>query len=77
MNSANKLVNLRDILSQNIKYYREKAKMTQSVLAKKSGLLMQMIKNLEVKRMFGTDRSIQNIANALKVKAWKLFILLT
>jgi len=35
---------------------------------------MQMIKNLEVKRMFGTDRSIQNIANALKINAWKLFI---
>jgi transcriptional regulator with XRE-family HTH domain len=67
-------INLRDILSKNIKYYRKKARMTQSVLAKKSGLSIQMIKNLEVKRTFGTDRSIQNIAKALKIKAWKLFI---
>jgi len=67
-------IKLRDILSQNIKFYRKKSKMTQSVLAKKSGLSMQMIKNLEVKRMFGTDRSIQNIAKALKIKVWKLFI---
>jgi len=51
--------------------------MTQSVLAYKSGLSMQTIKNLEIKRMFGTDKSIQNIATALKIKAWKLFIPLT
>jgi transcriptional regulator with XRE-family HTH domain len=69
--------NLRNILSQNIKYYRKKNEMTQSVLAKKSGLSRQMIKNLEVKRMFGTDRSIQNIAKALKINVWKLFIPLT
>ena len=71
---SGKTSGLRDILSYNIKRYRLKKKLTQSGLARRAGLSMQMIKNLEVKRMFGTDASITGVARALEIEAWKLFM---
>ena len=67
-------VEIRKILSQNIKYYRRKNKMSQSVLAKKTKFSLQTIKNLEVFRRWGTSMTIMRISKALGVEAWKLFI---
>jgi len=69
-----KINEIRKILAGNIKYFRQKRKITQIKLAEKTGLAEQTIKNFEKGRTWGQDCTVTAIAKALKIKVWELYI---
>jgi len=64
------------ILTQNIKYYRGKLKMTQEQLAEKADLSVSYIKQIESGKEFKniTFNAFSKIATALNIDIKELFI---
>ena len=64
---------LREILSQNIKKYRQ-GKFTQEQLAEEIGVSTQNINDIEGKRRWPRESTLIKIAEILKVEVYQLFI---
>jgi len=68
-----KLNNIRDVLSNNLKAYRRKFKLSQSKLAEKAGISTQYIAMIELSRQFPTPDVMERISYALGIEAHELF----
>jgi len=65
---------LRKTLSANIKKYRLELGLSQEKLAELIGLSEQTINNIEGCRSWISDKTLVNIASALKVEAYQLIL---
>lgn len=66
-------IEIREILSTNIKYYRENRKMSQADLAFEAGLSIPFLSDIERGNKWPSPDTIAKIANALKIEAFVLF----
>jgi transcriptional regulator with XRE-family HTH domain len=64
---------LRNILSQNIKRYRQRKGWTQAKLAEKMGISTNYLSDIETKRGWVSPLSLINMANALEIEVFELF----
>ena len=67
-------IDLRKILSKNIKKKRELLGISQEKLAEKTGISSNMIKDIEGCRTWVSDKTIIKLAYALKTDVYRLFI---
>ncbi|MEE0879079.1 MAG: helix-turn-helix transcriptional regulator [Treponemataceae bacterium] len=67
-------IELREILSSNIKFYRKRLFLTQEKLAEKTGLSAQTINDIEGCRTWVSDKSLIKIAEALHISPADLLI---
>jgi len=65
---------IRLILAQNIKKWREILGLSQEKLAESANLSVQTINTLEGCRMWVSDKSITRLARALNVEVFQLFV---
>ena len=65
--------NLRNILSLNIKRYRQRKGWTQAKLAEKMGISTNYLSDIESKRGWVSPLSLVNLANALEIEVFELF----
>jgi len=65
---------LRKTLSSNIKKHREFLGLTQEKLAEKAGISANMINDIEGCRIWISDKTLVNLATALQVETYRLFI---
>jgi len=72
-----KVETLRQTVSANIKKHRENLKLTQEKLAEKAGISANMINDIEGCRTWISDKTLVNLATALKIETYRLFIPLT
>ena len=68
---------LRKTLSANIKKHREYLGLTQEKLAEKAGLSANMVNDIEGCRTWISDKTLVNLASALKIETYRLFLPLT
>jgi transcriptional regulator with XRE-family HTH domain len=68
------MANIREILSKNIKKYRQKLGITQSELAELADISPNFIGMIEQKRKFAAPEVLDRIAAALKIETSELFI---
>jgi len=68
------MANIREILADNIKEYRKRLGITQSMLAEKAAVSTNFIGMIEQKRKFPAPEMLDRIATALEVEASELFI---
>jgi len=68
------MANIREILAQNIKKYRQKLGITQSELAEQAGISANFMGMIEQKRKFAAPEILDRIATALKIETSELFI---
>ena len=66
-------MNINDIFTQNLKYYRKERNYSQEELAEKSGLHRTYISLIERNKRNISIKTIEKIAEALEVDAYKLF----
>ena len=64
---------LRDLLSENIKRYRQRKGWTQAILAEKMGISKNYLSDIETKRGWISPVSLVNMANALEIEVFELF----
>ena len=64
---------LKDILGQNIKYFRLRRQFSQAELAEKANISITFLSNIERGNNYPQARTLCNIANALSVETWELF----
>jgi transcriptional regulator with XRE-family HTH domain len=69
-----KSLNLRKILSINIKQHRENLGITQEKLAEKAGISAAMMNDIEGCRTWISDKTLKNLSSALKIDTYRLFI---
>ena len=69
-----KPIDLRKILSKNIKKHRELLCLSQEKLAEKAGISTNMVRDIEGCRTWVSDKTLINIAEALKTDVYRLFI---
>jgi transcriptional regulator with XRE-family HTH domain len=69
-----KNVDLRKILSMNIKKHREMLGISQEKLSEKTGISTNMIKDIEGCRTWVSDKTLIKLAAALKTDIYRLFI---
>ena len=69
-----KLINLRKILSLNIKRHRELLGFSQEKLAEKAGISSNMVRDIEGCRTWVSDKTLINIAEALKTDIYRLLM---
>jgi len=67
------MANIREILADNIKEYRKKLGITQSMLAEKAAVSVNFVGMIEQKRKFPTPEILDRIATALEVETSELF----
>ena len=67
-------IELREILSSNIKFYRKRLFLTQEKLAEKTGLSAQTINDIEGCRTWVSDKSLIKISEALHISPADLLI---
>ena len=65
---------LRKILSKNIRIQREIQGISQEKLAEITGISINMIKDIEGCRTWVSDKTLIKLANALKTKTFRLFM---
>jgi len=65
---------LRKVLSQNIKNHRELLCFTQEKLAEKAQISSNMLRDIEGCRTWVSDTTLVNIATALKIDIYRLFM---
>ena len=65
---------LRKTLSANIKKHREFLGITQEKLAEKAGISANMINDIEGCRSWISDKTLVNLASALQIETYRLFI---
>ena len=71
---GDKTAALRKILSLNIKKHRERQGLTQEKLGETAGISANMINDIEGCRTWISDKTLINLAIALKVETYRLFI---
>ena len=71
---ADESLDLRKILSINIKRQREKLAITQECLAEKADISAAMMNDIEGCRTWVSDRTLKNLSFALKIDTYRLFI---
>jgi len=69
-----KLIDLRNILSMNIKKHRELIGISQEKLAERAGISANMVRDIEGCRTWVSDKTLINVAEALKTDIYRLFI---
>ena len=69
-----KLVDLRKILSLNIKKHRELLGFSQEKLAEKAGISANMVRDIEGCRTWVSDKTLIHVAEALKTDIYRLFM---
>ena len=67
-------VDIRKVLSQNIKKHRELLGLSQEKLAEKTGISSNMIKDIEGCRSWVSDKTLIKLASALKIDIFRLFV---
>jgi len=70
----NNLIDLRKILSINIKKHRELLGFSQEKLAEKAGISANMVRDIEGCRTWVSDKTLTNVAEALKTDSYRLLI---
>ena len=68
---------LRKTVSTNIKKHRENLGLTQEKLAEKAGISANMVNDIEGCRTWISDKTLVNLASALKIETYRLFLPLT
>jgi len=63
---------LRKILSSNIKTIRGKLHISQAKLAEFADISLSYLADIERCRTWVSDKTLQNLANALNIEAWEL-----
>lgn len=63
----------REILRENLKYYRKRTNLTQEELAEKIGCSSKYISSIESKSTFPSPENLDLLAEALKIKPSQLF----
>ena len=74
---SDKAGELRKVLSMNIKKHRELLGFTQEKLAEKADISANMVNDIEGCRTWISDKTLVNLAAALKVESYRLFQPLT
>jgi len=69
-----KIRDLRKILSQNIKSIRQTLHISQANLAEYAGISLPYLADIERCRTWVSDKTLQNLANALNREPWELLI---
>jgi len=64
---------LRDILGKNIKHFRRQRKISQAVLAEKTGISVTFLSNLERGNNFPKAKTLCGLARELNVDVWEFF----
>jgi len=67
------MMNIREILSKNIKENRKKLGLTQSELAEKAGISTNFVAMIELKHKFPTPETLERLSEALDINAYELF----
>ena len=67
-------IEIQQRVSENLRKIRKAKKMTQLDLAIKSDLSEAMIKNIELKRSWPSEKTLSQITNALDIDVCKLFL---
>ena len=70
---GDKTAALRKILSMNIKIHRERQGLTQEKLGETAGISANMINDIEGCRTWISDKTLVNLAAAMKVETYRLF----
>jgi transcriptional regulator with XRE-family HTH domain len=65
---------LRKILSGNIKKHRELVGLSQEKLAEQAGISVNMLRDIEGCRTWVSDKTLMCLANALKTDVYRLFM---
>ena len=65
---------VRKILSSNLKKYREKVGLSQEKLAENAEISTMMVKDIEACRTWVSDKTLENIADALKIDIYRLLM---
>jgi transcriptional regulator with XRE-family HTH domain len=68
---------LRETISANIKKHREHKGLTQEKLAEKAGISANMVNDIEGCRTWISDKTLVNLASALQIEIYRLFLPLT
>ncbi|MDR0586222.1 MAG: helix-turn-helix domain-containing protein, partial [Treponema sp.] len=68
---------LRAILSQNIKNARKSLSITREKLAEYAEISVPYLGDIERRRTWVSDKTLQNLAKALDVKPWELLVPVT
>jgi len=69
-----KLTKVRKILSSNLKKYREKLGLSQEKLAENAKISTMMVKDIEACRTWVSDKTLENLATALKTDIYRLLM---
>ncbi|MCL2442507.1 MAG: helix-turn-helix domain-containing protein [Treponema sp.] len=69
-----KPIDLRNILSKNIKKHRELLGYSQEKLSEKAGISSNMVRDIEGCRTWVSDKTLINIADALKTDTYRLLM---
>jgi len=64
---------LRAILGKGIRFYRQKRQLSQAALAKKAGISITFLSNIERGIKYPTSDTLSALANVLEVEAYELF----
>ena len=64
---------IRDVLKENLKFYRNKANLTQQQLAEMCGFGTPYIGELEISRKDPSLKTLEKIASALNIEVYMLF----
>lgn len=67
-------VNLRQILSANIKEYRKNLGISQEKLAERAGLSWQTVNSIECQRTWVSDNTLDALARIFKIETFQLLI---
>jgi len=67
------MANIREILAENMKKYRQKLSITQPELAERANISTNFIGMIEQKRKFPAPEMLERIAKALEIETFELF----
>jgi transcriptional regulator with XRE-family HTH domain len=65
---------VRKIFSSNLKKYREKLGLSQEKLAENAEISTMMVKDIEACRTWVSDKTLESIADALKIDIYRLLM---
>jgi transcriptional regulator with XRE-family HTH domain len=67
------MMNIREILSKNLRENRQKLRLTQSELAERAGISTNFVAMIELKHKFPTPETLDRLSAALDIEAYELF----
>ncbi len=71
---ARKPARIQELLARNIKEARGRLKLTQEMLAERTGLTTSFIGEVEICRKYPRPQTLQKVADALGLKPYQLFV---